>query len=299
MTSVSQHIQCREIRSEDIGPIATLLHTGFPERSRDHWILTLDRLAAHATPAGYPRFGYLLEIDAVPIGVLLVIFSSIVVAGETRIRGNVASWYVEPRFRGYATMLTSRALAHKNVTFLNITPARHTWPILEAQGFTAFGTGQFKVMSVFCARALRARVTPVSADTAPGDDLSTADITVLLHHASYGCISVICTAANRRYPFIFSRRSHEWKSARMPFFSISVPHALLVYCRSLEEFVRFAGPLGRFLAWRGMPMVFIESNGAIRGLIGRFSSTGPKFCRGPHPPHIGDIAYTERVMFGL
>jgi len=73
----------------------------------------------------------------------------------------------------------------------------------------------------------------------------------------------------------------------------------LVYCRGLDEFVRFAGPLSRFLGWHGMPLIFIESNGPIRGLIGKFSATGPKFFRGPHPPHIGDIAYTERVMFGL
>lgn len=298
MASLQRRIQCREICAADVEQIASLLHVGFPERSRQHWMLTLDRLATHATPEGYPKFGYMLAIDGIPVGVLLIIFSSRVVAGETRIRGNVASWYVEPQFRSHATMLTSRALAHKNVTFLNITPARHTWPILEAQGFTAFGTGQFKAIAVLCAGPLGVRVTAVSADTAPGDDLSSADITLLLHHASYGCISVICTAARRRYPFVFLRRSHEWKSTRVPL-SFELPHALLVYCRGLEEFVRFAGPLGRFLAWRGMPMVFIESNGPIRGLLGKFSTTGPKFVRGPYPPHIGDIAYTERVMFGL
>jgi hypothetical protein len=298
MASSQHRIQCREICPADIEQIASLLHAGFPERSRDHWMLTLNRLAAHATPEGYPKFGYLLAIDGIPVGVLLIIFSSMLVGGEMRIRGNVASWYVEPQFRSHATMLTSRALAHKNVTFLNITPARHTWPILEAQGFAAFGTGQFKAMSVFCAGPRGARVSAVSAETAPGDDLSAADIALLLHHASYGCISLICTAAKRRYPFVFLRRSHEWKSTRVPV-SFALPHALLVYCRGLEEFVRFAGPLSRFLAWRGMPMVFIESNGPVRGLIGKFSATGPKFFRGPHPPHIGDIAYTERVMFGL
>ena len=299
MSSLQARIQCREIRSADIDLIASLLHAGFPERRRDHWLLTLNRLAAHSTPAGYPKFGYLLAIDGVPVGVLLIIFSSMVVGGETRVRGNVASWYVEPPFRSHATMLTSRALAHKNVTFVNITPARHTWPILEAQGFTAFGTGQFKAFSALCPGPRGARVTGVTADTAPGDDLSSADITLLLQHASYGCISVICTAAKRRYPFVFLRCTHEWKSTRVPL-SLSLPYALLVYCRGLQEFVRFAGPLSRFLAWRGMPMVFIESNGPIRGLLlGKFSLTGPKFFRGPHPPHIGDIAYTERVMFGL
>ena len=171
MASSQRRIQCREIRPADIERIASLLYAGFPERSHDHWMLTLNRLATHSTPEGYPKFGFVLAIDGTPVGVLLIIFSSMLVAGETRIRGNVASWYVEPQFRSHATMLTSRALAHKNVTFLNITPARHTWPILEAQGFTAFGTGQFKAVSIFCAGPLGARVSAVSAETAPGDAL--------------------------------------------------------------------------------------------------------------------------------
>ena len=298
MPHLPSQIRCREIQFHDIDGIASLLHTGFPERNRDHWVSTLDRLAAHSTPRGYPRFGYMLEADGNPVGVLLLIFSSTPVNGETRIRGNVASWYVDPAFRSHAAMLTSRALSRKNVTFLNVSPARHTWPILEAQGFAPLGTGYFKAFPTFRAGPPGARVTAVSRDISPGDDLSSADIALLLDHASYGCISVVCTAANRRYPFVFLRRSHEWKSARVPF-GISLPHALLVYCRGVENFVRFAGPLSRFLAWRGMPMVFIESNGPIRGLIGKFSRTGPKFFRGPHPPHLGDVAYTERVMFGL
>jgi len=57
---------------------------------------------------------------------------------------------------------------------------------LEAQGFTAFGTGQFKAMSVFRAGPPDARVSAVSAETAPGNDLSSADIALLLQHASYG-----------------------------------------------------------------------------------------------------------------
>jgi len=298
MPSQPSQIRCREIQLHDIDGIASLLHTGFPERNRDHWVRTLDRLAAHATPPGYPKFGYMLECDGKPVGVLLLIYSLTPVDGDTQIRANVASWYVDPAFRGYAALLTSRALARKNVTFFNITAARHTWPILEAQGFTAVGAGQFKAIPLFRAAPSGTRVTAVAADTSPGDDLSAADIALLRNHAAYGCISVICTAAQRRYPFVFARRSHESKSARVPF-SISLPHALLIYCRELEEFVRFAGPLSRFLAWRGMPMVFIESNGPIRGLIGRFSAMSPKFYRGPHPPHIGDIAYTERVMFGI
>jgi hypothetical protein len=268
-----------------------LLARGFPEREPAHWRLGLQRMTAHATPQGFPKYGYLLECDARPVGVILVIFSSMVVDGAASIRGNVASWYVEPPFRGYAAMLTSHALARKNVTYLNITPARKTWPILEAQGFARYASGQFLNLAALHGGPWRARVTTASRDLPPYDDLSPFETQLLVAHASYGCFSVTCGAANRRHPFVFMRCRHRWKIGWLPY-------ALVVYCRELEDFIRFAGPLGRYLAWHGMPMVFIDSNGPIRGLRGTPIDMGPKFFKGPHPPHLGDVAYTEQVMFG-
>jgi hypothetical protein len=77
-----------------------------------------------------------------------------------------------------------------------------------------------------------------------------------------------------------------------------VPFAYLAYCRRLDDFVRFAGPLGRFLAKRGFPFVVLDANGPIEGLIGKYSDGAPKYFKGPDQPRLGDIAYTERVMFG-
>ena len=268
-----------------------LLARGFPERKPAHWQLGLQRMTVHATPPGFPKYGYLLECDAIPVGVILVIFSSMVAAGATLIRGNVASWYVEPRFRGYAPMLTSHALARKNVTYLNITPARKTWPILEAQGYARYVSGQFLSLAALHGGPWRARVTAATSDLRSDDDLSPFETQLLLAHASYGCFSVTCGAAKRRHPFVFMRCWHRWKIGWLPY-------ALVVYCRELEDFIRFAGPLGRYLAWRGMPMVFIDSNGPIRGLHGSTIDMGPKFFKGPHAPHLGDMAYTEQVMFG-
>jgi hypothetical protein len=289
--SVRAEIRCREIFADDIAGIVTLLHEGFPERDRAYWTSVLDRMTEHSTPHGFPKYGYLLQFDNRPVGIILVIFSSMAVNGRANIRGNVASWYVEPAFRGYATMLTSHALAHKNVTFLNISPARWTWPILEAQGYTQYCSGQFLALPAFAGGFFSARVKTVLPDISPADDLSPFETDLLLAHAKYGCISVTCTAAGRRHPFVFMRSWHRWKIG-------SLPYALLVYCRDLDDFIRFAGPLGRFLAWRGLPMAFINSNGSIPGLIGKPVDKGPKFVRGPHPPHLGDLAYTELVMFG-
>jgi hypothetical protein len=40
-------------------------------------------------------------------------------------------------------MLVSRALRHKDVTYVNVSPAPHTRPIIEAQGFARYCDGIF------------------------------------------------------------------------------------------------------------------------------------------------------------
>jgi hypothetical protein len=54
------------------------------------------------------------------------------------------------------------------------------------------------------------------------------------------------------------------------------------------------------LTARGRPLVIIDSNGPIPGLVGKyFSNKAPKYFKGPDRPRFGDLAYTEAVMFGL
>ena len=78
------------------------------------------------------------------------------------------------------------------------------------------------------------------------------------------------------------------------------PKLAPVYCGDVAEVVRFAGPLGRHLAARGLPFMVIDANGPIEGLTGRyFDNTQPKFFRGPARPRLGDLAYTEAALFGM
>ena len=79
-----------------------------------------------------------------------------------------------------------------------------------------------------------------------------------------------------------------------------IPCAQLVYCRDVDDFVRFARPIGRFLARRGQALVLIDANGPIPALIGRyFDAKMPKYFKGPDRPRLGDLAYTEAAMFGV
>src|SRR4029077_10506341 len=113
---------------------------------------------------------------------------------------------------------------------------------------------------------------------------------LLIEHAGYGCISFLCETRERAHPFVF--RPRLVKSV--------VPCAQLIYCRDVADVVRFAGPIGRFLALRGRPFVVIDANGPIDGLLGRYvDATMPKFVRGPTDPRLGDLADTETALFGM
>jgi len=282
-----QRIRCREILESDTDGIIALLERGFPGRNSQYFRRAIERLSQHPTPSGFPKYGYLLESAGTPVGVTLRIHSSIPVDGDVRIRCNLSSWYVEPAFRSHAAMLAAYALRPERVTYFNISPAPHTPPILEAQGFTRYCSGRFVAIPALSARSYGARVQTVESDTGAREDLSPSAFQLLLAHARYGCVSVVCSSANRGHPFIFRLRRFRF-----------VPIAYLVYCRALEDFVRFAGPLGRFLARRGCPLVMLDANGPIRGLIGRYLSPHPKYFKGPHPPRLGDLAYSELAMFG-
>jgi hypothetical protein len=135
VTQPKRQIRCREITASDIDAVADLLTRGFVSRAREYWMQGLRRQAARDVPKNYPRFGYVLDHEGVPVGVLLLLYSARGDGEAAAVYCNLSSWYVEPRFRNYAPMLTSIAQRLKEVTYFNISPAHWTWPIIEAQGF--------------------------------------------------------------------------------------------------------------------------------------------------------------------
>jgi hypothetical protein len=58
--------------------------------------------------------------------------------------------------------------------------------------------------------------------------------------------------------------------------------------------------MGRFLAMRGRPLVVIDANGPIPGLVGKYlDARQPKYFKGPDRPRLGDLVYSETAMFGI
>ncbi len=273
--------------------MADLLTRGFFGRSRDYWMQGLRRQAVREVPAGYPRFGYMLDHDGTVAGVLLMLYMAKDDGDEAGIQCNLSSWYVDPEFRNYAPLLTKIAQRHKEVTYLNISPASWTRPIIEAQGFSSYCKGLFFSIPLLSRAVPGMEVETVTPDTRAIDSLPESEVELLARHAQYGCLSLVCRpVGGEPLPFILlpMRIRRGW---------IAPPAMQLIYCRDIAGFVACAGSIGRTLIRRGKISVLIDANGPVPGLAGIFSQArGRKYFKGPHRPRLADLTDTELVLYG-
>ncbi len=281
-----EKVRCRQITATDIPAVADLLAVGFPQRSLSYWSDALNALRGRIAPEGYPQFGYLLEGERAVVGVLLLIFVEV---GGGKVRCNVSSWYVDPAYRMHAAPLVSAALRFKNVTYMNVSPAPNTWPILEAQGYKRYVEGQFASLPALSLAGLGATVRTYE----PGRDdarLPIEEVGLLQDHAACGCLVLVCERGDDLVPLVFLPRDVK------PLGKVVMQ---LAYCRDTSDFARNAGPVGRFLARRGVAVVLCDGEGPIHGLAGRFfKNRSPKYFKGADRPRLNDLAYTEAVLFG-
>jgi hypothetical protein len=283
----------REILESDLDAIGDLLTRGFVHSRREYWRRGLQRQARRFLPSGAPRYGYLIESLGVPVGCLLLVYSTKVIDDETAIFCNLSSWYVDPAFRNYASLFASMTQKRKDVVYINVTPAHPTWPILEAQGFLPYCNGLYFSVPAFSRSGRGMRIEAVTPDTPTVTGLPAADLDMLKRHAGYGCLSLVCHTAEDALPFIFfplrKRRG-----------VIPLPALQLGYCRSIPDYVGCAGAIGRYLLRRGKPFIIVDANGPMTGLPGIYSEAhGRKYFKGPHRPRLGDLADTEFAIYGM
>jgi hypothetical protein len=280
-------IRSRAIADFDRVEIAGLLSKGLGY-SKNYFLQVFDRLSEHPTPEGFPKYGYAITSDETIVGAILLIFSTIHSSGASTIRCHVTSWYVEPDFRSYATLFFAKALKCPGVTYLNVSARPAALPILKVQGFSKYSCGQF--VSIPMLHLLSASVDSptevIGVDITPDARFEPFERELLLAHAKYGCISLWCISSGQAIPFIFQPRA----------FKGLIPGVQLVYCRDIEDFVRFVRPLGIFLASRGKFLVRLDANGPVPGLAGRyFEGMEPRYYKGSKP-RLGDLTYTQTVM---
>ncbi len=243
-------------------------------------------------PEGYPRFGYMLDNDGAPVGVLLLIYTARKHGEEAAIQCNLSSWYVDPAYRNYAPLLTKIAQRHKDVTYLNISPAPWTWPIIETQGFRAYCHGIFFSVPALARPPRWSKIEVISQHAKTIEGLTDDETQLLTRHARYNCLSLVCRTPKGTFPFIL-------QPVRIRRGFIAPPAMKLIYCRSAAEYAACAGRIGRLLLRLGKISVAIDSNGPIPGLAGIYTERrGRKYFKGPHRPQLGDLTDTELVLYG-
>ena len=265
-------VRCRPITDADLDGLAALLTRGFPRSRHEYWMRGFARWRHVPAIEGVPRYGYVLDNGLVPVGVILLISS--VRGGQ--IISNLSSWYVEPQFRTHSTLLISLATKLKHVTYLNASPAPHTWKTLQAQGFTPYNFGRSAVFT------LPGRGTV--SENIP-DDLPEAQL--LRDHRAMGWTSLVVEKDGIHAPFVFKPRKLD---------KPALPVMDVMFTRSAEDFQACAPALARHFLPSGRMGFLID--GDQPGISHYVEGKEPRWFKGPHRPSLGDLAYTEKVVFG-
>src|SRR5262249_313830 len=153
---------------------------------------------------------------------------------EAIVRCNVASWYVDPPFRGHAPRLAWAGLRRRDVTYTNVTPAVSTWEVVEALGFQRYCKGLLFSLPLLSRRHQGARVEVVARDTREIAGLTDTEQDLLRRHAQYGCLSIVVRVPGEApHPFILM-------PYRLRHGTLPLPAMQLIYCRKVEDYARFA-----------------------------------------------------------
>ena len=284
-------VRCRTILAADLPAVEALLREGFPSRQGSWFTKALETLSKHTPPPEYPQFGYALDCAGQVVGALLVITSTPDPRGHSQIRRNASCWYVRPAFRVYAPLLIGHGVRRSQATDVNISPALHTWRILEAQGFKRFCDGLFVGFPLLSLPRGGASALDWQRAKAAGWPIPAAQEAILREHESFGCFSLVCRDSEGMTVSVFRERR---------FRSIPMAAAQVIFCEQIADLRRFGSVIGYQLLRRGYSCIVLNANCKVRGIPGYcFPGRSPMYYRGVDKPESGDLLYTEAALFGF
>ena len=266
-------VQCRPIAQNDLEGLADLLTRGFPGTRRDYWTAGFARWNTLPAIAEMPRYGYLLDTGFGPAGAILMISSR----RGAHVVSNLCGWHVDPQWKGHAGLLISMATKFRQVTYLNASPAPKIWRALQAQGFSPYNFGRTAVFALPGRGAVSERIP---------DDLPEAQL--LRDHRAMGWMSLTVEKDGIVSPFVLAPRHLD---------KPKVPVMDVMFCRGAGDLRRCAGALARHFLPRGKLGFLID--GDMESLLSHYAEgREPRYFKGPYRPVLGDLAYTEKAIFG-
>jgi hypothetical protein len=274
----------REITDDDLEAVHELLVEGFPLRSKDYWTQGLANLQHLPHVEGFPRYGYLIDADHAPQGLLLTITSE---RGAHGVRTNFSSWYVREGYRHFALLLFRHALELENTTFINPSPSEQVVPILKTFGFEPYTAGLLVLDLRTAMRGRSARAAVQRLGIGDLTDLSERESQIAEDHLRMGC-EVLRIETDDRAALLIHRR--KWVRR-------VVPCSQVILCDP-DLMIDLAGPVMRALAGRGSLLALCDIDQSAKPAIGRVSPRGIRYFKGATPPPAGDLSYSELAVFG-
>jgi len=269
----ASRVRCRLIAEDDLEGLADLLSRGFPHTHRDYWTRGFARWQRLPAIAEMPRYGYLLDTGFGPVGAILMISSR----RSEHVIANLCGFHVDPQWQSHSTLLLSLATKLKQVTYVNAAPAPHTWRMLQAQGFSPYNFGRTVAFALPGRGAIREQIP----DTLPEAQL-------LRDHRAMGWHSLIVDKDGIASPFVL--RPSRLEKPKLPAMEV-------MFCRGAEDLGRCAPALARHFLPRGSLGFLID--GDMETLLSHYAEgREPRYFKGPYRPVLGDLAYTEKAVFG-
>ena len=276
----------REIRDDDLEAVRDLLVEGFPLRSADYWAKGLANLGALPQIEGFPRYGYLVEADGAPQGVLLTINSDR--GGHGPRTTHFSSWYVREPYRQFALLLLRSGMDLKDTIFVNPSPSDFILPILKRFGYEPYTAGMVMLDPRTAARRGPRGGTVRRLGSRDLAGLSDAEGLVAEDHLRMGC-EVLRLETDARAGLLIHRR--KWIRRAVPCSQVILADPGLV--------LELAGPVMRAVARRGSLVALCDVGGDRREpAIGRVFTHQIRYFKGPQAPAVGDLAYSELAVFG-
>jgi hypothetical protein len=276
-------MKIRPIIKDDLDAILLLLCEGFRRRGQSYWRNALSILTDRPEIEGLPRWGWLLEDDNAPQGVLLALASR----ARGKVRLNLSSWYVREAYRKYATLMLRPTMRDPSICVLDLSPAANVVPIVLGMGYQPYTAGTL----LLTPRDALRRPKSWTSDKAPvrpwqASECADAEEKALVEtHIGYGCRALLVEDTPALYRL-------KWLKGVVPAarFVSGDPFALAEH----------AGSLTRYLAAQGVPLAMIDA--PLQGVLSAAGKAMPereiRYVWGAAPPAAGDLLETEVAVFG-
>jgi hypothetical protein len=282
-------MKIRLITKEDFDAVLLLLCEGFPRRDRAYWVVALRHLDQRPEVVGYPKYGFLIEDQAVVQGVMLMLTADLGPGFVGGLRSNLSSWYVREPWRRFATFMLRAALKVKGGCYTDLSPAPQVVQINAALGFVPH-TGGSILLDPRAALGAGGQVAfwDGTSDAGLAAKLEPGLKEIARRHIGYGCTALLIASPNGTQLSLY----------RIKRLKRVIPAARFVFGEP-NLLVAMAGPVMRALLARGIPLAQIDAPQGMQPRTGRLMPARDiRYVTGGEPPLAGDLLETEIAVFG-